>query len=114
MLLSKQFNTSDVLTFKLTSGEELIARYQGETATEYQVTKPITLTPTPTGNLGMIATVFSAELNTSINLQKSAVAIVAHTKKEFSDEYTRATSGIKPASNLEGLVDAKSTQGRGF
>lgn len=110
MLFQKQFNAGDVLTFRLTSGEEVIARYQGETLTDYQLTKPLTLTPTPNGNLGMITTVFSAELNTStINLQKTAVAFVAHTKKEFADEYTRATSGIKPASSLEGFSNATSS-----
>jgi hypothetical protein len=57
---------------------------------------------------------FSVELNTvNINLQKSAVAMSALTRKEVSDEYTRGTSGIKPASSMEGLLDAKGTQGRG-
>lgn len=107
MLLNKAYKANDVLTFKLTSGEEIIARYQAETLTEYQVVKPATLTPTSNGTLGMISTLFSIELNTTtVNLQKTAIAIVAHTKKEFADEYTRATSGIKPASSLEGFNNA--------
>lgn len=109
MLLQKPYNQGDVLTFKLTSGEEMVARYQSETATDYQISKPITLTPTPNGSLGMISSVFSAELNSNVNLQKTAVAIIAHSKKEFADEYTRATSGIRPASSLEGLSNAKSS-----
>lgn len=113
MLLNKSYNSGDVVTFKLTNGEELIARYQGETITEYQILKPVGLTPTPTGTLGMIPSMFSAELNTQvINLQKNAVAMTALTRKEVSDEYTRGTSGIKPASSMEGLLDVKSTQGR--
>lgn len=108
MLLNKTFNQGDVVTFKLTNGEEMMARYQGETITEYQITKPVTLTPTPNGSLGMIPSMFSVELNTvSINLQKNAVAMSALTRKEVSDEYTRGTSGIKPASSMEGLINAK-------
>lgn len=108
MLLNKAFNQGDVVTFKLTNGEEMMARYQGETITEYQITKPVTLTPTPNGSLGMIPSMFSVELNTvSINLQKNAVAMSALTRKEVSDEYTRGTSGIKPASSMEGLINAK-------
>jgi hypothetical protein len=111
MLLNKNYNTGDVITFKLTNGEEVIARYQSETLTEFQITKPVTLTPTPNGSLGMIPSMFSVELNTvTINLQKNAVAMTALTRKEVSDEYTRGTSGIKPASSMEGILDAKSTQ----
>lgn len=108
MLLNKTYNTGDVITFKLVNGEEIIARYQGETLTEYQITKPVTLAPTPQGTLGMLPSMFSVELNTvTITLQKNAVALVALTRKEVSDEYTRGTSGIKPASSMEGLINAK-------
>lgn len=109
MLLNKTYNQGDVVTFKLTNGEEMIARYQGETLTEYQVTKPVTLVPNPaSGSLGMIPSMFSVELNTvTINLQKNAVAMSAFARKEVSDEYTRGTSGIKPASSMEGLLNAK-------
>jgi hypothetical protein len=108
VLLNKTYNTGDVITFKLVNGEEIIARYQGETLTEYQITKPVTLAPTPQGTLGMLPSMFSVELNTvTITLQKNAVALVALTRKEVSDEYTRGTSGIKPASSMEGLINAK-------
>lgn len=108
MLLNKTYNQGDVITFKLTNGEEVIARYESETLTEYQIKKPITLHPTPNGTLGMLPSMFSSELNTvTVNLQKNAVAMIAPTRKDVSDEYTRGTSGIKPASSLEGLIDAK-------
>lgn len=109
MLLNKSYNTGDVITFKLTNGEEVIARYQSETLTEYQISKPVVLVPNPAnGNLGMMPSMFSVELNTiTINLQKNAVAMSAPTRKEVSDEYTRGTSGIKPASSLDGLGNAK-------
>lgn len=109
MLLNKTYNQGDVITFKLTNGEEMIARYQGETLTEYQVTKPVTLVPNPaSGSLGMIPSMFSVELSsTSINVQKNAVSMTASTRKEVSDEYTRGTSGIKPANSLDGLLSAK-------
>lgn len=104
MLLNKSLNQGDVVTFKMVSGEEVIARYQSETLTEYQVAKPITLTPTPNGSIGMIPTVFSSDLNSNINLNKSAITATVLTKKEFADEYTKATSSIKPASSLDGII----------
>jgi len=109
VLLNKTYNVNDVVTFKLTSGEEVIARYQGETLTEYQITKPVVLVPNPaSGNLGMMPSLFSVELSTAIiTLQKNAVAMSASTRKEVSEEYIRGTSSIKPASSLDGLLNAK-------
>lgn len=108
MLLAKSFAQGDVVTFKLTTGEEMIARYQGESLTDYQIMKPVTLTPTPNGGLGMIPSMFSVDLGTStITLQKNAVAMTALSRKEVSDEYIRGTSGIKPASSLDGIINAK-------
>lgn len=108
MLLNKTFNQGDVITFKLTSGEEVIARYDSETLTEYHIKKPVTLHPTHNGTLGMLPSMFSVDLNTvTVNLQKNAVAMVALTRKEASDDYTHGTSKIKPASSMEGLINAK-------
>lgn len=104
MLLNKSLNQGDVVTFKFVSGEEVIARYQSETLTDYQVTKPITLTPTPNGSIGMIPTVFSGDTSGNLSFNKSAITVVVISKKEFADEYTKATSSIKPASSLDGIV----------
>lgn len=105
MLIQKGWSTGDVVTFKLVSGEEMLARYQGESQTEYQITKPATLIPTERGTFGLLPTVFSGELNTStLTLQKTAVVLTVSAKKEIADEYTKATSGITPASNLTGII----------
>ena len=108
MLLNKSYSPGDVVTFKCISGEELIARYQGETMTEFQLSKPATLSPSPNGSIGLIPSMFSMDMTiTSVNLLKSAVAMTAITNKELADKYIQGTSGIKPASSLDGLVNAK-------
>lgn len=113
MIVSKGYSLGDIISFKLTSGEEMIARYQGEDETSYHVAKPINLVPTPQGSLGMVPALFSADLNTAkISLQKTAIALHSATRKEVADEYLKGTTGIKPASSLIGVADAKGTQGR--
>ena len=105
MLFQKGFQTGDVVTFKLTSGEEMIARYQGETMTEYQITKPATLLPTERGTFGFVPSIVSGELNSNtMNLQKTAVVLTVASQKEVADKYTEITSSIKPASSLAGVV----------
>lgn len=113
MIIQKGYQANDVISFKLTSGEEMIARYVEENDSTFYVTKPVNLVPTPQGSLGMVPAMFSAELNTAkVSLQKSAVALHSPTKKEVADEYLRGTTGIRPASSLIGVSDARgSAQG---
>lgn len=114
MIITKGYQVNEIISIKLTSGEEMIARYMDENDAAFVITKPINLVPTPQGSLGMVPALFSAELNTArINLQKSAVALHALTRKEVADEYIKGTTGIRPASSLIGVADAKSSQGGG-
>lgn len=112
MLLNKPFNVGDVVSFKLTTGEEIVARFQSETLTDYVISKPASLTQTPQGNIALMPTVFSGDLNSSVTLQKKIVAMVTNTSKKFSDEYIRATTNIQPASSLEGIVNAQGSETR--
>ena len=43
MLLNKGYESGAVVTFKLITGEELLARVQDETLIEFKITKPVTL-----------------------------------------------------------------------
>lgn len=111
MIINKGYAQNDVVTMKLTSGEELIARYMEETDTTYVITKPVTLVPTPQGSLGMVPALFSAELNTSrISLQKTAVSMHTTCRKDVAEEYIKGTTGIRPASSLMGVTDVQGTQ----
>lgn len=108
MLISNTYKAQDVVTFKLTSGEELIGRFIEEGDTYFELTKPINLVPTQSGGIGMAPPVFSAEVN-RVKLQKSAVVLHSMTRKEVADEYIKATTSIKPASSLVGLTGGKSS-----
>lgn len=114
LVTASKYKEGEVVTFKIIGGEEIIARYQEENFSEIIVSKPVSLMATPQGSIGIIPTVFSSEINTSnkIALQKSSIVLSALTNKDFADEYTRATSGIKPASSLSGVLDAKGSQVR--
>lgn len=108
MLANKQYSNGDIVTFKLSTSEELIARVAEDTMMDYKIMKPVVLVPTANGSLGMVPALFSVELNTSsISLQKSSVVMHAPTRKDVADEYIKGTTGIKPASSLIGVGNAK-------
>ena len=108
MLANKQYSNGDIVTFKLSTSEELIARVAEDTMMDYKIMKPVVLVPTANGSLGMVPALFSVELNTSsISLEKSSVVMHAPTRKDVADEYIKGTTGIKPASSLIGVGNAK-------
>ncbi len=113
MLLNKGYESGTVVTFKLITGEELLARVQDETLIEFKITKPVTLVPTKQGTLAMMPYLLSTDLNTlAISLNKSAVVLHIATNKEVADQYTQAVSGIKPVSSLDGVFNASNSAQR--
>ena len=43
MLIEKPITSGDVVSLKIVNGDELIARYEGETADEIKINRPLAL-----------------------------------------------------------------------
>lgn len=93
MLLSKARTAGDVVTIKLTSGEELIARYEEETSHGYVISKPMVLSMTPKGP-GLMPYLFTVSPETNITIGYSSVTVIADTDKDFANQYLQNTTGI--------------------
>ena len=83
-----------VCTFKLNSGEELIARVELIEYNFVTVSEPVSVAPGPQG-LGLVPSVFTAERKGSVTLNINNVAIYAFTDEEVKMKYIEATTGIK-------------------
>lgn len=92
MLLDKPITAGTVITVKLVSGEELLARYESDTAENLIVSKPAVLTASNTG-MGMVPWVISAQ-GRQVKLSKSAVVAWMATDDEIARSFVQATSGI--------------------
>jgi hypothetical protein len=90
-----KYNIGDVVTFKLTSGDEILARFNEETTTEYTLNKPMALLNTPNGGLGMMAVPVSSNPSDTIVLNKHAVAMHCRCDAELSKLYLEKTTGLK-------------------
>lgn len=93
MLLSKARAPGDVVTMKLSSGEELIARYEEETATGVKISKPMVLSMTPKGP-GLMPYLFTVNPDNTIVIMHTAVIVIADTDKDFANQYLQSTTGI--------------------
>jgi hypothetical protein len=93
MLIDRGVSVGEVITIKLTSGEELVAKLIEETSTHYKLAKPLVLSMGPKG-IGMVPYLFTVSPDKDISLNKSTVTVISNSDKEFADQYLQGTTGI--------------------
>jgi len=64
----------------------------------FLISKPLTVVPGPQG-IQMIMSLFTANPDKTMTLNKTACSIVALARDEVRDSYIEATTGIKPVSS---------------
>jgi hypothetical protein len=83
-----------VYTFKLNSGEELIAKVTEIADNLITVTEPVSIAPGPQG-MQMIPSMFTAEQGSNVTLNTNNVSLIGITDDNIKDKYIEATTGIK-------------------
>ena len=92
MQISIQPNT--VYTFKLNSGEELIAKVIQAGGEFVQIEEPVSIAPSQQG-MQMIPSIFTANPKGEFKLNTSSIAMYAETDDSIRMKYLEATTGIK-------------------
>jgi len=92
MQIALQPNT--VYTFKLNSGEELIAKVTQAGGDFIVIEEPVSIAPTQQG-MQMIPSLFTADPKGEFKLNTSSIAIYAETDDSVRMKYLEATTGIK-------------------
>lgn len=92
MQIALQPNT--VYTFKLNSGEELIAKVTQAGGDFIIIEEPVSIAPTQQG-MQMIPSVFTANPKGEFKLNTTSVALYAETDDSVRMKYLEATTGIK-------------------
>lgn len=93
MLIDKGVSPGEIITMKLTSGEEIISKLLEDNVNYYKVSKPLVLSMTPQG-IGMMPYLFTVNPDKDIKINKSTVVVIEATEKHFSDQYLSGTTGI--------------------
>jgi hypothetical protein len=93
MLIETPYKVGDTVSFKLSSGEEIIGRLEDENEKSYTLKKPMVLIAQQQG-LGLAPFMFSVSPDGKFVLQATAVSCVAKTEPEIGKQYTSQTSGI--------------------
>ena len=83
-----------VYTFKLNSGEELIAKVIQAGGEFILIEEPVSIAPTQQG-MQMIPSVFTANPKGEFKLNTTSIALYAETDDSIRMKYIEATTGIK-------------------
>jgi hypothetical protein len=83
-----------VYTFKLNSGEELIAKVVQAGGEFITIEEPVSIAPTQQG-MQMIPSVFTANPKGEFKLNTNNIALYAETDDSIKMKYLEATTGIK-------------------
>lgn len=93
MLIDKGLKEDDVVTVKLTSGEELVTKLIEETDTYIKVSRPLVLTTGPKG-IAMVPYLFTVDPDKNIKLSRSTIVVLELTDEEAAKQYIQGTTGI--------------------
>ena len=87
-----------VYTIKIANGDEIVAKITAENDSTFTINKPLTVVPGPQG-IQLIMSLFTANPDKTMTLNKTACSMVALARDEVRDSYIEATTGIKPVSS---------------
>jgi hypothetical protein len=83
-----------VYTFKLNSGEELIAKVEFVNGEFLTISEPVSVAPGPQG-MGLMPSMFTADPRAQARLNTNSVSLCALTDDSVKMKYIEATTGIK-------------------
>lgn len=89
-----ELTANRVYTFKLTSGEELIAKVTEVSDLWITVSNPVSVAPGPQG-MGLVPAMFTAAPESTTRINISNITIYAQTDDTVTSRYIEATTGLR-------------------
>jgi hypothetical protein len=86
-------NIGEVYTFKLNSGEELVAKVLKVNEKDVIVSNPVSIAPNQKG-IGLVPSLFTVDSDTEVTINTNSVSIIAQTEESVKAKYIEATTGI--------------------
>ena len=96
MLIDKGVVIGEVITLKLTSGEEIVAKLVDDGPVYYKLSKPMVIGMGQQGP-GLMPYLFTVHPDKPVNLLKSTVTVAEATDTAFAKQFLESTTGIKLA-----------------
>jgi len=83
----------EIYTFKLNSGEELVAKVLEDNGSTVIITDPVSIAPTKNG-MGLVPSLFTNKMHGNVTLNTNSVALIGDTDDSVKTKYIEATTGL--------------------
>jgi hypothetical protein len=93
MLIDKGVSVGEVITLKLTSGEELVGKLVEDGTSYYKLGRPMVIAMGAKGP-GLMPYLFTVSPDKDIKIAKGTVTVAEATDKQFADQFIQSTTGI--------------------
>ena len=90
MIIETPYKAGDTVSLKLSSGEEIVARLEDETATQFILKKPMVLIMQQQG-MGLAPFMFSVSPDAKFSILATTVTCVAKTEGEIAKQLINST-----------------------
>jgi hypothetical protein len=88
-------NIGQVYTFKLNSGEEVVAKVDSLVDNQYiKVIEPLSVAPNHQG-MGLIPSLFTSGHNELVTINTNNISMYAESDESIKNKYLEVTTGIK-------------------
>jgi len=102
-MLNQPVTSNDIVTLKLITGEEVIAKFLSEEASSFTVSKPMVLMQGPKGPV-LVPFILTAEKVEMIPILKTAcLTNPTRSKNDVKSSYIEFTTGIKTSVGNESI-----------
>ena len=96
MLISKsnKIDVGDIVSLKLSNGDEIIGRVAEDQADSYLISKPCLVVPSQQG-IGLMQALFTADPESNVPIRKAHIMMSAPTLDKMQQHYTQTTTGLE-------------------
>jgi hypothetical protein len=99
VLVEKKDLAGEIVSLKLTSGDELVAKLVEETLTEVKIENPIAVAMAPTGGVALIPFMLGIAEKSTLTLKKTDVLVLTKTRRELENAFIEQTTGLQTTSS---------------
>ena len=93
MIIESPYKEGDVVSIKLSSGEEMVARLEKENKDHVVIRKPLMLVAGDKG-AGLAPFMFTVDQDAKVKLHTNTIICIVKTSKDATDTYTQSTTGL--------------------
>lgn len=87
-------SNKQIQVFILTNGNEMIAEVQDHHDDYYTIMKPASVVPDQTGKMNLVPSALTFNMEKSVRLNKSSVAMIMEPNSSVEETYNKITSKI--------------------